>query len=216
MFAFPDGRVLAAGQDATFCFVIESVWRKVKCKQGWTPLTLVLLSEPCLAQDMPPKRPVSDRSDDDTDENDRVVKKQKTLPHREQFQAVMDEFLDFLTHASSDSLAKFNKRELAAGRWGVDPISLLMFETELGKLQGVTDVAILDTKLGNIDSTLKDFQEQYGEYVSEATEIETSDRARKLIKPSLSTALWGIQEARNRLPPRKPSLRPLRQGPHWE
>ena len=141
---------------------------------------------------MPPKRLRSDRSDKDTDKDVREAKKRKTLPHRGKIQEVIQQFLDMLSPATSESLARFNEREIDKNRDGVVPIDIDLLEMDLGKLLGVTDTKSLDVKLNEISSSLDVAQDHYDEYMVDA--------AAKNVTMVLRNLIQRIEVAKEQLP----------------
>jgi len=125
-------------------------------------------------------------------EGGREVKKQKTTPHRGKWDAVLQEYLDFLREANQ-SLANLNKMEREDGRRGVIPISMVMIETELGNLSATKNIETLEAKLERIDSYLKSSQEEKESYYKTHSSVVT-------VNTTLNDVIWRIQQARERLP----------------
>ena len=100
------------------------------------------------------KRLASDRPYEETDEDNREVKKQKILPHRGKREAAMEYFLE-LSSSASELVARFNKRQLNANRDGVGEIFVDRLQRRLSALVAASDVETLDAKLHDIDSYLE-------------------------------------------------------------
>ncbi|PVF94209.1 hypothetical protein CPB86DRAFT_800666 [Serendipita vermifera] len=111
---------------------------------------------------MPFKRPVLDLSDKDMDKGDWQVKRQKVVPHRSKLETTIEDILDLLGPATSNSLTDFNEWEKKEERRGVAPIDILMLEKDLG---GLKDAKIYDKYSAN---TVAKSDEVQGGYV-EAT-----------------------------------------------
>jgi hypothetical protein len=140
---------------------------------------------------MPAKRPVSDLSDDDIDEDDRVVKKQKPLPLSHQVKLMIEDILNLLTPTTSQSLADFNSWERAQKQRGVTPIDTDLLQMELGALQAKN----VDAKLKAIDSDLEQTQVVYSSYIADA-----ATRGDGVPGTTLNPAIRRIQMAREKLP----------------
>jgi hypothetical protein len=172
-----------------------------KVAQGCSSLCLfnfcLSLFEPCLAHDMATKRPVSNRSDEEADNGDRVIKRQKILPHRNKFKDVMEEFLDLLTPATSKSLADFNQWERLEKRRGVTPIDTVLLEKQLRALQTM-NTETLEAKLNKIDATLQSFEAIYGDYIDDSA--AKGPKVQRMVEATLDAVIGRIQMAREQLP----------------
>lgn len=145
---------------------------------------------------MPPRRkkrslPSTDSSN--ASEGGRDGKRQRTTPHVGKWDEVVLDFLDLLSSATAESLAKFNDEENRAKRPGVPPTYIRLLKTELGRLRLAKDPESLEARLEEIDSYLKDHQELYGSY------LETYNAVVQ-VRSTLKNVIWGIREARDRLP----------------
>ena len=128
-----------------------------------------------------------------SNEGGREVKKQKTTPHLRKWAAEVQDFLDLLSPATRESLAKFNNVESRKERDGVIPIHIPVVETELRRLKVEKDTESLEVRLKKIDAYLKKHQDAYDSYLGTHSAVAEVDL-------TLTTVIWCIQEARDRLP----------------
>jgi hypothetical protein len=147
---------------------------------------------------MSQKRTASDLSDEDTDGSERGAKRQKILPHLGKVDKVMADFLDFLSPATSISLAQFNEGERAEKRRGVTPINISTLEMDLQELRTINEIEVMEAKLSDIDLYFKDLEAQYNKYIADAT--AKGDNVTVLVRPALRPAVSVIQKAREQLP----------------
>ncbi len=141
---------------------------------------------------MAPKRSPSNIDDDDANEGGRELKKQKTAPHRGKLDAVLQDFLDFLSPATGGSLADFNDDEKQQKRRGVVPINIRRVQMELGQLRVAKDIESLDAGLVTLDTYLKGLQDECAEYMV--------DTPKAHVKRTLDEVIWQVQAARDLLP----------------
>jgi hypothetical protein len=146
---------------------------------------------------MSAKRPISDRPDEDVEEDDREVKRQKIIPHQSKLETVLKEFLDCVTPASPKSLSDFNEKEQAENRRGVPPIDIILLKMELKDLQVAKDTETLDAGLNRIGSNLENLQKVYDNYITEV--VAKADEVKVQVRPALSDVILGIQRARKKL-----------------
>ena len=147
---------------------------------------------------MPPKRLLSDRPFEDTNEDDRGVKKRKTHPHRGHIKVVMQEFKDMLSPATSESLAHFNTRERREGRWGVAALDAVVLDRRLNKLMVAMDTEAMDAKINEIDEYLALNQDSFRYYINGAR--EKGDAVYILVAGTLDELAERIEAAREQLP----------------
>jgi hypothetical protein len=148
---------------------------------------------PTSPTDMPSKRLLS--AVEDTDTYDREAKKRRTLPHRGKIKEVIEHFLDMLSPATSESLARFNEREINNNRDGVLPINIVRLEIKLEELLNVTNIESLDAELDEISSYLDDIQVEYDDYI-----VDAVAKGVTTVKRPLGEVVWGIREAKKQLP----------------
>ncbi|CAG8692906.1 4756_t:CDS:2, partial [Acaulospora colombiana] len=151
---------------------------------------------------MPPKRSVLDRSDEDTDKDDRKTKRQKVLPYRSKIERMIDDWLDLLQPATDEPLRKFNKREDKEDRDGVVPLNMRILKIDLEEMQKVKDVKTLDAKFKEMDSCLEQSQIQFEDYINDAA--KDGEEVHKRAIKHLNGSIRAIQKARQRLPGIKP------------
>jgi len=140
------------------------------------------------------KRLASDRPHEETDQDNREFKRQKTLPRWVQKRPVIEEFLDRLSSAS-ESVANLNKCESGAN---LDQINMDRLQTALAELRVLSDDKTLDVKLHDIDSYLARKQAACVGYI-EYLENE-NPMLHRLMKRSLNDIIWLIKSAREQLP----------------
>ena len=146
---------------------------------------------------MPHKR---DRSGSDIGEHGPDVKKQKTLPLGDKMEAVMGDFLDLLSPATTESLMKFNSWEEKRGRYGVVALDIPLLEMELKELLGTGNIKALDAKINEIDTSLAKVKAHFEEYVVD--EGAKSEKVGRLVERTLGDVINRINKARARLPGR--------------
>jgi len=127
--------------------------------------------QPYLAYAMSLKRLASERSSEETSEDDREVKKQKTLPHWGKKGAVIEEFLAELDSASGTvtqlAIWASERKHIGPG-----PLNANWVRRLLAGLS-VNDGKTLDDKLRDIDSYLAESKTDYQHYIGlMATENE--------------------------------------------
>ena len=147
---------------------------------------------------MPPKRHLSDRPADDTYEGGQEFKKRKTHRHRGQIKGVMEDFTELLNPATSESLAKFNRREEEEHRWGVVGLDAMVLGRRLKKLMVAMDTETLDAKLNEMDKYLATKQGVFRDYIKNAR--EQGDDVVRHVAGILDDLLERIEEAREQLP----------------
>ena len=141
---------------------------------------------------MPPKRLFSDRPVEDTNEDDRGIKKRRTL------KSVMEGFKETLSPVTSKSLAKFNTREKRENRRGVVGLDTLVLEWDLEELVVAKDTNALNAKLDEIDTCLAIKQDVFRGYINGAR--EKGDLVYKHVVGTLDDLVERIEVARKQLP----------------
>jgi hypothetical protein len=142
------------------------------------------------------KRLASDRPHEEAGDDDREVKKQKTLPHWGKRKQVIEDFLDVLSSAC-ESVTEFNVREKEEGQYGVHQICMDRIHTGLDELKAASDEKTLDVKLHDIESYLADRQAVYADYIDDMA-VE-GEKVQRRVKTDLGDVIWKIKKARGQL-----------------
>ena len=139
-----------------------------------------------------PKRLISDRPVEDTNEDDQGVKKRKTR----HIKSVMEDFIELLNPATSESLADFNTWLRRENRRGVVGLDAFVLEWHLKKLAAATDAEAMDAKINKIDTTLSMHLGAFRGYINRVED----DVVYSSVAETLDEPIKCIELARKQLP----------------
>ena len=139
-----------------------------------------------------PKRLISDRPVEDTNEDDQGVKRRKTR----HIKSAMEDLIELLDPATSGSLADFNAQEESKNRWGVVGLDAFVFKVLLKELAAARDAEAMDTKINEIDTSLEMHQGAFRDYINQ----QEDDVVHRHVLGTLGELITRIEAGRRQLP----------------